>query len=461
MRFLKAALLAVCCLFLSACSSFQLNVADLMQAPKLAEDQSEIYEALAEAVGAPDVQLKYPKKGGYRSAFVMFDLDADGEKEALVFYNVPSWGTNVRIMMLDHQEERWVSVYDAVGEGTDVTEADFRILTASGRHCMLIGWEQGTSENTKMSVYDYVGGQLRVLFESDYSQMLIEDIDRDGIEEILLGIFKASSKTGSIRLINETEEGLQSVSRVVLFNTITDFLGIEIGQIAQDQTAVFVDAYTGNDRVGTEILVYTEDGKLRSMNDHYGEVDRPLTREISVRCEDINRDGILEVPVLLDETNEDEREEEDNRKNIIQYLCLSNPENLAVLGSAGAEEDLEKEPVSFQFYPVWTGFVNLDYGFRFQFPEEWIGQVDVTKESGQNEWVFTLRSDAAEPLALLRIRVYGQDEPRDIFDNVTYEQLEKRGVYEYCAALGKSPEIPAVLQLDWEKVKNCFSTLKS
>ena len=101
MRFLKAALLAVCCLFLSACSSFQLNVADLMQAPKLAEDQSEIYEALAEAVGAPDVQLKYPKKGGYRSAFVMFDLDADGEKEALVFYNVPSWGTNVRIMMLE------------------------------------------------------------------------------------------------------------------------------------------------------------------------------------------------------------------------------------------------------------------------------------------------------------------------------------------------------------------------
>lgn len=461
MRIWKMTLLILCCLFLPACSSFQLNLTDLMQSPKLAEDQAEIYEVLTEAVGSPDVQLKYPRKGGYRSAFVLFDLDSDGEEEALVFYNVPSWGTNVRIMVLDYQEEQWVSVYDAVGEGTDVTEADFRKLTESGRYCMLIGWEQGTSENTKMSVYDYVDGQFRVLFESEYSQMLIEDIDQDGTEEILLGLFKASSKTGSIRLINEVDGGLQSVSRVVLNNTITEFLGIEIGQIASDQMAVFVDAYTGNDRIVTEIMVYTEDGRLRSLDGQYGELDRQLTREIPIRCEDIDQDGIFEIPVLLSEPGEDEREEEDNQKNMIQYLRLANSQDLEWFGSIGVEEILQKEPASFQFMPVWSGFVNLDYGFRFQFPEEWIGQVDVIKESGRSEWVFALRSDAAEPLALLRIRVYGQDEPRDVFDNVSYEQLAKRGVYEYCAALVKSPDVPDLLQLDWEKVESCFSTLKS
>lgn len=124
----------------------------------------------------------------------MFDLDADGEKEALVFYNMPTWGGNVRIMVLDHQQDEWVSVYDAVGEGTDVTEVDFQILTDSGRHCVLIGWEQGSSENTNISVYDYTGSQLRVLFESEYSQMLIEDIDQDGTQEILLAMLKPSSE---------------------------------------------------------------------------------------------------------------------------------------------------------------------------------------------------------------------------------------------------------------------------
>lgn len=46
MRFFKIAFLAVCCLLLSACSSFQPNLTDLMQSPKLTEEQAEIYEAL-------------------------------------------------------------------------------------------------------------------------------------------------------------------------------------------------------------------------------------------------------------------------------------------------------------------------------------------------------------------------------------------------------------------------------
>lgn len=460
MRFFKIAFLAVCCLLLSACSSFQPNLTDLMQSPKLTEEQAEIYEALTNAADVSDVQLKYPKSGDYRSAFVMFDLDADGEDEALVFYNMPSWGGNVRIMVLDHQQDEWVSVYDAVGEGTDVTEVDFQVLTASGRHCVLIGWEQGTSENTSISVYDYTGGQLRVLYESEYSQMLIEDLDQDGTKEILLGIFKASSKTGAIRLINDTEDGLQSASRVVMDSTITGFLGIEIGWLAQNQIAVFVDAYTSSTQIVTEIMVYTDDGKLRSLSSHYSGLDRPLLREVPVRCEDINGDGILEIPVSLVEYSEEEREE-DNRKNLLQYLCLSNPEELERLGEADSAENSQAGSVTFTFSPVWTGFVNLDYGFRFQFPEEWIGQVNVVKESDRNEWVFTLRTEAAEPPALLRIRVYGQDEPRDVFDNLVYEQLEKRGVYEYYAAPVKSSAVPEQMQLSMEEIRERFSIAKS
>ena len=244
-------------------------------------------------------------------------------------------------------------------------------MTASGRHCVLIGWEQGTSENTSISVYDYTGGQLRVLYESEYSQMLIEDLDQDGTKEILLGIFKASSKTGAIRLINDTEDGLQSASRIVMDSTITGFLGIEIGWLAQDQIAVFVDAYTSSTQIVTEIMVYTDDGKLRSLSSHYGGLDRPLLREVPVRCEDINGDGILEIPVSLVEYSEEEREE-DNRKNLLQYLYLSNPEELERLGEADSAENSQAGSVTFTFSPVWTGFVNLDYGFRFQFPEEWM-----------------------------------------------------------------------------------------
>ena len=87
--------------------------------------------------------------------------------------------------------------------------------------------------------------------------MLIEDIDQGGTQEILLAMLKPSSGMGSVRLINDTEDGLQSVSRIVMDSTITKFLGIEIGLLAQDQIAVFVDAYASSTQVITEIMVYT------------------------------------------------------------------------------------------------------------------------------------------------------------------------------------------------------------
>lgn len=124
-------------------------------------------------------------------------------------------------------------------------------------------------------------------------------------------------------------------------------MGIEIGLLAQDQIAVFVDAYASSTQVITEIMVYTVDGKLRPLSSHYEGLDRLLVREVPVRCEDINGDGILKFRVSWGEYNE----EEDNRKNILQYLYLSNPEELKGL----AETGLQEEAVTFTFSPVWTG----------------------------------------------------------------------------------------------------------
>ena len=45
--------------------------------------------------------------------------------------------------------------------------------------------------------------------------------------------------------------------------------------------------------------MYTVDGKLRPLSSHYEGLDRLLVREVPVRCEDINGDGILEIPVSL------------------------------------------------------------------------------------------------------------------------------------------------------------------
>ena len=461
MRLIKLAVLCLGCLLLSGCSSFQMSLTDMMQAPRLTEDQADIYEAVTTAVGNADVQLKYPKQGSYRSAFVLFDLDNDNEKEALVLYNVPSRGDNVRIMILDQAEDAWVPVYDAVGEGTDVTELAFHRLTASGRYNILVGWEKGTSDNTHVSVYDYTGQQLKVLFESDYVQLLLKDMDQDGLDEMLLSMFRANAQLGTLMLINDTPEGLQAVSRVFMENNITGFLQVQVGQIADGQTAVFVDANTGGNQVCTEIMVYTEQGILCSLNSLQPQLNRTFTRDIPVTCADINGDGIFDIPVPMAEYDalEESIPDEDSRKNLIRYVSLSDPASLSQLPHEENSTPLDEE--TFLFHPVWNGFVSLDYSFRFQFPERWIGQVQADRAADSSEWLFTLKSGGVQPPVLLRIRVYGQDEPRDVFDNISYEYLRKRGLYEYYAAPGQASDVPDEMAIEMTEVRNGFSIIQN
>ena len=77
------ALLGVLCLFsLPGCGDISLEsflqpgIDELLHPPKLTQEQKEISSALEAAVGAGRAEkLKYPRRGEYLSAFVMYDLE--------------------------------------------------------------------------------------------------------------------------------------------------------------------------------------------------------------------------------------------------------------------------------------------------------------------------------------------------------------------------------------------------
>ena len=64
--FLKAAAI----LSIAALTGCQATIENLLTAPKLTQEQSEIYQALINSSGS-SIKLKYPRGGEYRSAFVL------------------------------------------------------------------------------------------------------------------------------------------------------------------------------------------------------------------------------------------------------------------------------------------------------------------------------------------------------------------------------------------------------
>ena len=68
-------------MLLSGCNVISTDVDDLLRPPQLTAEQSDIHNALVSAIGSGrTIKLKYPKRGDYLSAFVMYDLDNDGQQ---------------------------------------------------------------------------------------------------------------------------------------------------------------------------------------------------------------------------------------------------------------------------------------------------------------------------------------------------------------------------------------------
>ncbi|MDD2956609.1 MAG: hypothetical protein PHD67_09900 [Oscillospiraceae bacterium] len=444
MRRIKIGLLALAALMLSACADLQQTTEDLMRPPQLTQQQAELFTALENAIGVNGVKLKYPRSGRYRSAFVLYDLDWDGVEEALVFYDPQTDGVSTKINILDYNEtEGWISVYETAGEGSEVDRVDFRHLTSKDRWDILIGWVDPSAKEPELKAYSYEDGVLSALAgKSYYTQMETVDLNGDGLTEVILAGSNGTTQVPFVKLFGRTAEGFGQISRSFLNGDITEYTRMQVGEMAPGIKAVFVDAQLSGGSTITETLVYS-DGRLDRL---YEETDEAMNdrfiRLQPVPCEDVDGDSVLEIPWMEElpaysETGGAQREK--------QYLTrYAKVNDLMTMEQAQAPS-------------VWSGLVDLESGFRFRFPEGWVGAVTVEKALESNEWRFytlppaqdeTQEDGEEEPeeeepeggKELLRIRVYGQDEVRDKFE--TYEKVAKKGTHEYYVMIPQDGEIP-------------------
>ena len=180
----------------SSCDKIQPDVESLLSPPKLTQEQREIYDALVETAVSSSIKLKYPKAGEYRSAFVMYDIDDDGEEEAIAFYDPQQEDPSVRIKILDKQNDEWVSVYDKANGsgGVDVDRVMFENVSSVDRKDMIIGWNLINRAEKGVGIYSYEGEKLVSVYPDEttsddmdtYSEMVVEDLNGDLRKELIL-----------------------------------------------------------------------------------------------------------------------------------------------------------------------------------------------------------------------------------------------------------------------------------
>ena len=245
---MKARLLAACTAavtLLSGCT-FSTSIDGLLSPPKLSVEQEQIYEALRRAAGS-NISLKYPKTGDYLSAFIVSDIDGDGEDEALVFYEknlLQSEENALRLNVLDQINGSWRSVYDLAAGGAEVEKVMISRLGSNSRTNIIVGYSMVNRGERVLSVYDYRDGALTETLNSSYSLADVCDLDQNGENELLIVCGQTVSQSARAVTYVLARDGSYYESRTALNEGFTDFANLLYGNTADGIPCVWLDGMT-------------------------------------------------------------------------------------------------------------------------------------------------------------------------------------------------------------------------
>ena len=421
-------------LLAGGCSRVQTSIEDLMSPPVLTEEQAQIRDALARVSGDGEIKYRYPQNGEYRSSYIFYDIDADGVEEAMVFYQSASKGEATWINILDQQNGEWVSVCEtpAPDSTANIDFVSFEQLTGDGEISIVIGWEDLRSSKTAIA-YHYQSGRLLPIFEREYTEIAIADLDGSGTTDLVL--FTPQAQSTLVFLACETENGFETVDSLTLPRSILSFDSVLTGATSTGSSALFLDstvevyvtAFQVTDVIsaqaeedGTPKLVNLLDNELLSLS------ESTLRPAQNIYCRDIDGDGLIEIPTVSTLPGY-----EDLLSEEIPFLTTYN-------------QLLPNEQLS----PKQSGVINTQHRYMLRFPQRWIGQVSAVVQPENGEWTFFVYNGDLQDTSqtLLRIRVYSAKDYHDKFDGDYFQLIGQKGLFEYYAYVLPSQSELAITQ---------------
>lgn len=318
-------MLAMAVLLLTGCN--MTTVDELYCLPKRSEEHTDLQILIDEAM----VNLEYsaPLSGENQQTVQTVDLDGDGEQEYILFAK-GSTDKPLQIFIFGSQGDTYVLRDTIESTGSAFDQVEYAQMNDQPGYEIIVGRQVSDQVVRSVCVYTMVGQQMEQVMSASYTKFLCYDLDVDFRSELfILRPGESDAQNGIVELYDIEYGNLERSHEVSMSRPADAVKRIMISRVNDGLRAVYVASDVDGSALITDVFAIVDDELTNVSFSNESGTSVQTLRNYYVYADDIDDDGILELPDLIS-MKLPEQTNSDTSQYLIRWYAMT---------STGAEVD--------------------------------------------------------------------------------------------------------------------------
>ena len=346
-------------LMLSGCTvGLDMTTDEFLSPPRARGEMYEIDKVLKSSVNEK-FTLRYPTDGDYRSAYILTNLTGGNTTEfALAFYSMLNT-ENVATMHLNLMKktgENWISISDISVSAVGVEKVDIIDLNNDDIKEIVVGWNIYGGVDKRVMVYSLKGLSLIPRIQEPYTEFMCCKLKSDGQTGLFVLEHNKTESVSAAKYFAFDNSGVRELGSCNLDGSVASYAKPVLSSLSNGTPAVFIDSVVGAG-MQTEIVFLKGNKLVSPLYQKTPQTVLATYRNEQVASMDINQDGVMEIPLRL---NDDEfvlNTSSESLNPIIRWCTYNGKEFKTVMYAA----------------------MNYTDGYFLEIPKKWLNVITISR----------------------------------------------------------------------------------